>query len=171
MGSKKNLVKSKVLYDSESDDDDIKEEVENDTIITEAPSLEQTTPSNKDAICKKVKKEKPQHICSNCNKVFARKWFLDRHIDELRCNVIREKTKEENIKLKAIEMKEAEKQQKKMLREERKKMKDALEYKMILAKEKELKRKKDEEFKQPTQPLEIVKPIPIKPTSGFKICF
>lgn len=181
MDSKKNLAKSKVLYNSESEDDEENELNKTETINQVTPSLEQNAPSNQDSpneIKVKVTKEKVKHICSECKKEFARKWFLDRHISELRCEVIREKTKQRDIEVRAREMKDKEKEERRIKREEKKRLKEAEEIRLQkeeMKKQKKMQREQPvqavhQAVHQPVQPVhQIQQPKPIRPS--IKISF
>lgn len=161
----KSKLKSKVLYDSDIEDETENEIIENHTIDKPTPSLEQIAPSSQDTskeITVKVSKDKPKHICSECKKEFARKWFLDRHISELRCEVIREKTKQRDIEIKAKEMKDKEKEERRIKREEKKRLKEA---QGLRQQKEEIKiQKKKIATQQPIQTIQpIQQPKPIRP--------
>ena len=120
---------TKILYNSE-DEEDISEQEQEIKNIQDAPSSTPPAPSlnlskNRKKIINsnipdEIIDDKPKFKCELCNKEFARNAFLQKHINELRCNVKREQTKKVEDELNDLKNKLDVKLQRKNAREQEK---------------------------------------------------
>lgn len=120
----------KILYDSNSESDE--STMEEIKTVEKAPKIKNLAPKHKieepQIIQQKKDKidEPKQYFCQHCNTAFTRNTFLNKHINELRCKVLREQTKLEHIKLQEIKKEQDQKEMRRLKRIEKQRIKDDL---------------------------------------------
>jgi hypothetical protein len=118
-----------ILYDSEPENVETNEVVQTEAvqipqdipIVAPIPIRPIRAPKSKIALEPVAKTE--TFKCAYCDKQFVRNYYLNRHIEDGRCPVIRNINKAKEKQLKDLEVKINQKLHKKDLREEKKQMK------------------------------------------------